>query len=122
MDCIDRQTVLDLVDKGYLISNGNYGKVRKLIEDIPSVQICEDAISRQAAIDIINGIDSFFAKYIDALPSVQPEIVRCKDCEDYQTDWVSQVPEKQDRHYCATMDSFMPPDGFCSFAERKKDG
>ena len=32
-----------------------------------------DLISRQAAIDVVNGIDSNFAKYIEELPSAQPE-------------------------------------------------
>lgn len=33
----------------------------------------DDSVSRQAAIDIIKGIDASFAKYIEALPSAQPE-------------------------------------------------
>lgn len=32
-----------------------------------------DYIDRQAAIDIVKGIDSNFAKYIEELPSAQPE-------------------------------------------------
>ncbi len=92
-----------------------------------------DTISRQAAIKIIenyceNGCDiaednwcpscqrEQFIKLLEALPSAEPEIVRCKDCKDYQTDWETSYPN---RHYCATMDSMMPEDGFCSYAERK---
>ena len=52
------------------------------------------------------------------IPSAHPEIIRCKDCEDYQTDWETSYPN---RHYCATMDSMMPEDGFCSYAERRTD-
>ena len=55
---------------------------------------------------------------IKPLPSTQPEIIRCKDCKDYQTDWKTRYP---DMHYCATMDSTMPEDGFCSYAERRTD-
>ena len=51
-------------------------------------------------------------------PPAQPEIIRCKDCKDYQTDWETSYPN---RHYCATMDSMMPEDGFCSYAERCTD-
>lgn len=36
-------------------------------------QSCEDTISRQAAIDVVKGIDSNFVKYIEELPSAQPE-------------------------------------------------
>ena len=57
-------------------------------------------------------------KRIKPLPSAHPEIIRCKDCEDYQTDWETSYPN---RHYCATMDSMMPEDGFCSYAERRTD-
>lgn len=37
-DCISRQDVLKLVDKGWLISNGNYQKVRKMVESLPSAE------------------------------------------------------------------------------------
>ena len=50
----------------------------------------------------------------------QTELIRCKDCKDYQTDW--EIPYYPNRHYCATMDSTMPEDGFCSYAERKDNG
>ena len=36
-DAIRRQDVLDLAEKGILISNGNYKKVCKVIEDLPPV-------------------------------------------------------------------------------------
>lgn len=36
-DLIQRQGVLDLAKKGVLISNGNYGSVCKVINDLPSV-------------------------------------------------------------------------------------
>ena len=42
--------------------------------------------------------------------------IRCKDCKDYQTDWETRFPNK---HYCATIDSYMSEDGFCSYAERR---
>ena len=47
-----------------------------------------DYISREAALEVINGIDSYFAKYIEAIPAADVvEVIRCKDCENYQTDW-----------------------------------
>ena len=36
---IDRAEVLSLVDKGYLVSNRNYDKVRGLIESIPAADV-----------------------------------------------------------------------------------
>ena len=44
-------------------------------------------------------------------------IVRCKDCENWQTDWNPSIP---DRHYCAVIDSMMKADDFCSYGERMK--
>lgn len=95
----------------------------------------DDLISRQAAIEVIDAVfpvdpmKSEYAQgiacgaalaktYVEQLPSAQPEIIRCKDCKDYQTDWETRYPNM---HYCATMDSAMPEDGFCSYAERRTD-
>ena len=88
-----------------------------------------DLISRQAAIDALEDalydldehdfVDNvFIEEELKRVPSVQPEIIRCKDCKDYQTDWKTRYPNM---HYCATMDSMMPGDGFCSYAERRTD-
>lgn len=54
-----------------------------------------------------------------SLPSEQPEIIRCKDCENYQTDW--QPLSFDDGHYCAMVDTIMPYDGFCHMGERRTD-
>ena len=48
------------------------------------------------------------------------EVVRCKNCDNFQTDW--ETAFANGRHYCAIIDSIMPPDGFCSYGERKTDG
>ena len=47
-----------------------------------------DLISRQAAIDVVKGIDSYFVKYIEDLPSAQPE----------------QLTDKEQRIFLAAMD------------------
>ena len=80
-----------------------------------------DFISRQKAIDWMkNEWDGMVVSVFDGiehLPSADVvKVVRCKDCENYQTDW---KPHFNDRHYCAVMDSFMPVDGFCNYGERK---
>ena len=86
-----------------------------------------DLISRQAAIDEINerqrkliycfGFENDVVKIMDiaksiitALPSVQPEIVRCKDCK-----W------KQGAECVMFADVRPFPDDFCSRAERRTD-
>ena len=66
----------------------------------------EDLISRQAAIDIL---DEYSEKTLDTekrafenarrqmceLPSVQPEIIMCKDCKHFSDIWCN-------RHMCRT--------------------
>lgn len=50
-----------------------------------------DLISRQAAIDVVKGIDSYFVKYIEELPSAQPDLDEwCDTCKEYD----------QERHCC----------------------
>ena len=89
-----------------------------------------DYIDRQAAIDAadradypglaveaVKAVTDEVIKELKKLTSTDAvEVVRCKDCENYQTDW---KPHFNDRHYCAVMDSFMPVDGFCNYGERK---
>jgi hypothetical protein len=75
-----------------------------------------DTISRQAAIDVVKGIDRYFVRYIEELPSAQPEIIRCKDCKFYtemRTDLKTGICSLACRH--------LGDDGFCSEAERRTD-
>ena len=44
-DLISRQAVLDLISKGYLVSNSNCAKCRKWVEDIPSADAAPVKIS-----------------------------------------------------------------------------
>ena len=65
-----------------------------------------DLISRQAAIDVVKGIDEYFVRYIEELPSAQLEITKCKDCEHWTNDDCPFAWGKV-------------KDAFCSYAERK---
>lgn len=72
-----------------------------------------DCVSRQAVIDIINKPVIIRAKeQIEALPSVQPEIIRCKDCIRYGRD---------DCFMKIQMLWELKPDDYCSYAERRSD-
>ena len=71
-----------------------------------------DLISRDAALEVINGIDSYFAKYIDAIPAADVvEVVRCKDCKHLFED--NGCPLR-------TWWTHLEND-FCSYAERRTD-
>ena len=47
-------------------------------------------------------------------------IIRCKDCADWQTDWIPSCGDNGS-HYCGAMDTITKPDDYCSYAERRTD-
>ena len=95
----------------------------------------DDMISRAAAIDILdayqvmveNGEENPYAwarLRMSELPSVQPEIIRCKDCKHLQK-WRSEesAMEFGQIYECGKGVLRDPlPDGSCSKAERRTDG
>ena len=88
---------------------------------------CEDAVSRQQAIDAVgyyslhSGDKLLFAdKPLKDLPSVQPqpEIIRCKDCRYYKTyDYTGYLA----CHLVVGGTVIRDLDDFCSRAERRTD-
>lgn len=55
---------------------------------------------------------------IEAL-SAQPEIIRCEECENWQTTW--QNGWSPNYHYCAVVDGVRRNDFYCGDAERRND-
>lgn len=49
----------------------------------------------------------------------QPEIIRCKDCENWDTTW--QNDSAPNYHYCPMMDGTYSGDFYCARAERRTD-
>lgn len=89
--------------------------------DSEPVTECNDLISRQAALKALKKNRFPGAHYIDtgvkialreikALPSAQPEIIRCRDCK------------LRDTEYCNMAHGFMgmKDDDYCSYAERRE--
>ena len=89
----------------------------------------DDTISRAAALDALNGLTKIFlnnlpptidradaVEAIKALPSAQPEIVRCKDCKEFRR-WID-----TDITFCDCTEYEVKADDFCSKAERRTDG
>lgn len=86
----------------------------------------QELISRQAVIDMFQnlaysdwnqGVSTTWANafaecvnIIESLPSVQPEITRCRDCNFY------------DGRPCGIVDYYNTADDFCSRAERRENG
>lgn len=92
----------------------------------------DDLISRQSALNEINhGVPvkgwedservweliNIFVNRIKQLPSIQPEIIRCKDCKNWDTTWVTDL--MKDYNYCPLHRRNMHSDWYCADAERK---
>ena len=99
---------------------------KRLLEQQP----CEDAISRQAAIDALDGKIEITGRTnaeavkgyvrlvkdrLERLPSAQPGIIRCKDCEYGEQDEVG-------RWFCRSLGCQIGNEdgsGYCADAERR---
>lgn len=92
--------------------------LREALDRVPTAEPCNDAISRQAAINVaLEAGATRAANRIKQLPSAQPEIIRCKDCKHhshdagYGYDWCNR-----------TSGVFrVKPEDFCSYAERREE-
>ena len=98
----------------------------------------DDLISRQMAIDAILGMFlniaysekniawSMALDKIRQLPTVEPEIIRCKDCRHFHYDmpYVIQGISVLGHEVCDFWGDGCKTseNGFCSFAERRSDG
>ena len=56
-------------------------------------------------------------KEFEQLPSAQPEIIRCKDCEHWDTSWQNDYAPNY--HYCPLVDGTRRDDFYCADAERR---
>ena len=56
---------------------------------------------------------------INSQPTIQPEIIRCKDCKNWDTTWTNDFSPNY--HYCPMVDGVRKEDWFCADAERKTD-
>lgn len=78
----------------------------------------DDTIIRQEAIDKLDPLfESLAIDKIKALPTAQPEIIRCKDCK-YQDEGYRRVSVK----WLPCMDVRVPNMWYCGSAERRTDG
>ena len=69
--------------------------------------------------DFAKLITESFCKDIDEQPTIQPEIVRCKDCKNWDTTWTNDFSPNY--HYCPMVDGVRKEDWFCADAERRTD-
>ena len=91
-----------------------------------------DPIDRQAAIDAVESAKTartpdgeiYVAKLnaemnIQLLPSAQPEIIRCGECEHWDRTWQNDYAPNY--HYCPMIDGTRRNDFYCADAERRTD-
>jgi hypothetical protein len=85
-----------------------------------------DLIDRQAAIDALGEIHTldYNAQSIKArlekLPTIEAEpVVRCKDCEHWDTEWTPECAkdEPMECHWCNYIDLITDEDFFCAYGE-----
>jgi hypothetical protein len=105
----------------------------ELIQEFPTSEADSDTISRKAAIDalgelITGSTESGYAwfytddvyKAIKQLPTIQPEIIRCKDCK------YARLTDDGSCKYCDIWfpdeAEYMDGDYYCASAERKSNG
>lgn len=102
------------------LSDTDKSKTMQAILDVLTVQTCEDAVSRQAAIDAVLRAEALVRAYgyryaadaVRELPSVQPQITHCAECIHWKHSDVR-------KSYCEVFDWVNDAEDFCSFAERK---
>ena len=144
-DLISRQTAIDILDAFRVkVENGEdfaYSWARMRMTELPSVQPnhCAEVgkkvlIDRQEALEAIGilqtyklfaGDDMLLINQAEAqtelmmLPSAQPEIIRCKDCQHRDEYGCC-------KHWKGLSMSAIPiatdDDEFCSYAKRRQDG
>jgi len=58
-------------------------------------------------------------KLMEDAPTVQPEIIRCRDCKHWDRTWSNDW--SPDYHYCPVIDEVRKDDFHCRYAERRTD-
>lgn len=112
---LEEMKVKDPFDR-YMKQNIGLDWAIDAIQTAPIIQLCDDTISRQQAIDALESIGSLdteadrqYARTVfENLPSAQTEIIRCKDCR-HNGSFDTDCPIKWNGK------------DFCSFAERRTD-
>lgn len=91
----------------------------------------DDCISRRAAVSRMSDLLVLDLEYkrlptwnevyraLQELPSVQPEVIRCKDCKNWDTTWTNDFAPNY--HYCPMVDGVRKSDFYCANAERRTD-
>lgn len=95
------------------------------------VERMSDLIDRQQVIDAVKGrfsmpVDNLIVEVVEAVPSTEPEIIRCKDCKHFEYDhlYIIQGIPVLGHEVCNAWGDGCKTDenGYCFMAERRTDG
>ena len=129
-DCISRQEAISAICNACgKIDCDKMDKCEKLqlspanISETPN---SSDTISRQQAIDAVQNRHMMLSKEnvllindLEKLPPAEPQIIRCKDCKNWDTTWTNDFSPNY--HYCPMVDGVRKEDWFCADAERRTE-
>lgn len=87
----------------------------------------EYLIDRQSALDAFGEIHPLdyntktIKTRLENLPIIVASIIRCKDCEYWDTSWSPEwaKDEPKGNHWCSCVDFITEEDFYCAWAERK---
>lgn len=111
-DLIERQAAIDEITEygDSAIVYISVGEIKRRLEQLPSAQheITEEEVKEYCHKRCLCIVDSALLK---KYASAQPEIIRCKDCKYWESDY----------GYCSEQGAEdLKPDDYCSYAERRE--
>ena len=88
--------------------------------------MASDLISRSALLaeyDSVHiGEPGGARKLIAEAPAVDAvEVVRCKDCKFWHTDWIPRSCERKPWRYCEMIDGISSQNHFCAYGKRRQE-
>ena len=101
-----------------VVEEGRKGEPMKLIEADKLIEKLSAGLDNPEELPVISiGTVMRMIDGEEEIHTSQPEIIYCKDCENWDTTWDS----APNYHYCPMMDGTYSGDFYCAKAERKTD-
>lgn len=89
--------------------------------------MCEELVKRLHRYSencVAYKLDADFASAVqeaaDAIEKLQ--VVMCRDCENWDTDWVPNCTAMENEHFCPMVGKVTGADWFCADGEKRKEG
>lgn len=79
----------------------------------------EIEITGRTNAEAVKGYVKLVKDRLERLPSVQPEIIHCRDCKNWDKTWTNDFPPNY--HYCPMVDGVRKDNFYCADAERREE-